>query len=256
MIRSGDLSAKKRLGGFWTATTAAVRGSVLSALILVMVGGCRTYQQAPYPGDEAAGIQSDPQSDIVVPGDTLKVEFLYHEQWNAEMVVRPDGTMSMPLLGQVKVSGRTIKALRSEFERRLEDEHQIDQPVIRLDLVAAARLIYVAGEVATPGVVAFTGSTVTLLEALVLAGGPVKESADLRFVIIVREDSAGVRRSWKFNMEPILSAATPPQPIRLRNRDVVIVPNSPIDQVNLFVKNYIGDMFPLGATTVGLFATQ
>jgi protein involved in polysaccharide export with SLBB domain len=193
----------------------------------------------------------------VVPGDTLKVEFLDSTitDWDTELLVRSDGAVSIPKIGDVKVSGLTISAIQEKVRSELA-KLSASYSNINISLAAAARLVFVGGEVTEPGAVTFTGSTVTLLEAIILAGGPLKESADLSSVIILREDGAGVRHSWKWDMEPLLTDAKPPQPVRLRNRDVVIVPNSSIDRVNLWVKNYISDMIPNGAALVALFLAE
>jgi protein involved in polysaccharide export with SLBB domain len=213
-------------------------------LVLAVAGGCRSYEQAPYPGDEQAGSAPVAGPYRVVTGDTLSIAFLYHAEWNTEMLVRPDGMMSVPFVGQISADGRTPAELQAEIQEGLQSH--IQDPTVRLDVQLAERMVYVGGEVTTPGIVTFTGPTITLLEAIMKAGGPLKASADLSSVIVARVDPAGRRLAWKANLDPILTAATPPQPIHLLNRDIILVPNSPIDQANLFVDQYINRMIPGG----------
>lgn len=224
---------------------------VLATAVFVFPS-CRSYEQDPYPGNEATGaLQLGKEPFRVEPGDSLKIDFLYHAEWNTTMLVRSDGRMSVPFIGEVSAVGRTLAELRPEIEKRLKD-HIMD-PAVRLDVSAAERMVFVGGEVATPGVVTFTGSSITVLEAIMKAGGTLKESADLEHVILARVDDKGVREAWKVNLEPVLSAKVPPQPVLLRNRDVILIPNSPIDQANLFVKNYINDMIPTPANWASLW---
>ena len=86
-----------------------------------------------------------------------------------EVLVRPDGGLSFPLVGDVMATGKTIAALREEFTERLK--HYIPNPVVTVAAKAiGGNRVFVLGKVQKPGEYPF-GEAVDVMQALSLAGG-------------------------------------------------------------------------------------
>lgn len=83
----------------------------------------------------------------------------------------------------------------------------------------------------------------TLVEAIAAAGGHLKATANLRNTILVRRMASGEMRSWRLDADIYRWGQQPP--IYLQPRDIVFVPNTAIDEVDIWVDKYIRQMIPL-----------
>ncbi len=226
----------------------------MSLLALAMVAGCKTFEQEPYPGNEAAGSMQGP-AFVLQPGDQVKIDLLYHPEFGRTTTIRADGYGTAPFLGQVMMAGKDMATLTRELETDLE-KHLKDTKV-QLDLeTLALRAVYVAGEVESPGVVSIDGSRLDLSQAIARAGW-VKPTADLENVIVARERGLDGRKSWKVNLAGLFEERDPGRRVLLREGDLVLVPTTDIADVDLFVEQYLIKTLPWEALTIGaLFATR
>lgn len=125
------------------------------------------------------------------PGDELEVYVWGEERLQRVIRVLPDGTMAMPLVGQVYAQGLLPEQLQEAISKRLTTQYRGAVPQVTVSIRNPAGLQFsVVGKVKTPG--SFTpGRYVNLLEALSLAGGPA-EFANLDNISIVRKNGNGV----------------------------------------------------------------
>src|SRR5262245_62575524 len=108
----------------------------------------------------------------IAPPDTLTIVVRPEPAIEREVVVRPDGRISLDLIGDVEVRGRTVEDVRTEVTRRLKEF--IVQPDVTVALTKSeSRMFYVFGEVGRPGAYPLIGD-VTALYALGMAGGSTK----------------------------------------------------------------------------------
>jgi len=124
----------------------------------------------------------------IAPPDTLRVTVRPEPVIERELTVRPDGRVSMDLIGDVEVRGRTVEDVRLEIASRLKEF--IVQPDVTVQLIRSeSRTFYILGEVARPGAYPLVGD-VTALYALGMAGGPTRFASqdDAR---LVRPSSEG-----------------------------------------------------------------
>lgn len=239
------------------AHTAPTRRRPLSLLRRLAVGAAMSLFGAcsavGYPiADLAESINATRSVGAVLlqAGDTLKVTFLSKIEWNQEVRIRPDGNASFLGLDDVPIAGLTL-AQADDRLTKLYAAVNTDVPVERpltLDVVGAGAApghgaAYVVGEVTRPGNVELTGPTYTLIEAISAAGGHLKASANLRNVVLVRRLATGEMRSWRLDADIYQWGAVPP--IYLQARDIVFVPNTAIDDVDILVDKYIRQMIPL-----------
>lgn len=193
----------------------------------------------------------------VAVGDTIQVTFPFKSAWDHETRVRLDGTASFNLIDDVAVAGLELSELDTRLTR-LYREARSGQEDIDLTLARPTAGggfqdnsdsgsgtgwdIYVVGEVRNPGPIALQGRALTLIEAIGAAGGHLKETANLRNTVLVRRLATNETRSWRLNADIYQWGDVPP--IFLQPRDIVFVPNTAIDDVDIWVDQYIRRMLP------------
>ena len=163
---------------------------------------------AALPSDYAIGVE-----------DVLSVVFWRDKDLSAEVVVRPDGKISLPMLNDVMAAGLTPEAL-ADIVAKAATKFVRDPGATVIVKEIRSRKVYVIGEVTKPGTIQLA-SDMNVLQALGEAGGFV-EGADKGDVIIVRNEG-GKERRFKFNYNDVVKGKNPTQNIRLIPGDTIIV---------------------------------
>jgi polysaccharide export outer membrane protein len=153
------------------------------------------------------------------PGDKLRIEVYKDPQLSQSVQVRPDGRITLPLVGDLEANARTPIELRDAIVAALKE--YITNPTVTVIVVeATASTAYVMGEVNHPGAVTLQ-APLTIIQALALAGG-LKDFADARNIRILRKSSLGVQMIPFDYKEAVRSVRAP---IYLRPGDTVVVPD-------------------------------
>lgn len=219
--------------------------ALVPSLLIAFVASCTSIDLPEYPGNQAAGLTAEQGEYRLVPGDRVAVRYPLYPQWNTELLVRPDGRLSAPLAGEVEVAGHTLGEVLEQLQSALRG--RIRGANVELALVTQhKREVYVGGEVVQPGTVTAESARVTLDQALAAAGGLRADTARLDSILIVRIDSAGVRHAWRHDYAATLAGAGLGEPVLLAPGDVVLVPNTAIDQLDTWVEQHISRMIPGG----------
>ena len=157
----------------------------------------------------------------VQPGDTLEVSVWKEEDLIREVLVRPDGLFSFPLVGEIDANNRTVDELTGEVARRLG--RFISDPVVTVTVKSIdGNKIYLLGQVNTPG--AFVvNPRVDVMQALSLAGGTTPFAA-LNDIVIVRRNRDGTQVAMSFKYKDVERGRDLQQNILLESGDIVIVP--------------------------------
>lgn len=206
-------------------------------------------------------IEESGHGRVLRAGDELQLRFTYNPQLNQRAYVRPDGRVSLLLLGELAADGVEF----SEFERMVNSGYAdfIKEPELSIYLLSTAtkkiyteegditvmvassrpKEVYVGGEVMEPTLIEFR-DRLTPLQAVMRAKG-VKETGDLGSVILVTRGEAGGAVAASINLAAYMKSGREVANIYLRDGDVVIVPRSGIAKLNLIVKQYIRDVMPL-----------
>jgi polysaccharide export outer membrane protein len=133
--------------------------------------------------------------------------------------VRPDGKVTLPLIGDIQANGRTPIELRDAIGSAFKE--YITNPTVTVIVVeATAATAYVMGEVNHPGAVTLQ-APLTVIQALALAGG-LKDFADAKNIRILRKSPLGVQMITFDYKEALKSARAP---VYLRPGDTVVVPD-------------------------------
>jgi polysaccharide biosynthesis/export protein len=160
-------------------------------------------------------------------GDKLRIEVYKDAQLSQSVQIRPDGKITLPLLGDLDATGRTTLELRDQIAQQLKD--YMNNPVVTVIVVEAkAPVAYVMGEVNHPGAVTLGDERLTVLQALALAGG-LKDFADTKNIHIIRRSGNGADKSGKsteqmisFNYKDAIRGSAS---VYLRPGDTVVVPD-------------------------------
>jgi polysaccharide export outer membrane protein len=137
-----------------------------------------------------------------------------------EIVVRPDGKISLPLIGDIQASGSTTKQLQERIAERLKEF--VTTPTVTVSVLRiASQSVSIVGQVPKPGVY-YLGSPLTVLELLARAGG-CRDDANTKKIAIIRKDGDQTRH-FLFNYKEVSKGQNLKQNIVLRGGDVVIVP--------------------------------
>jgi polysaccharide export outer membrane protein len=179
-----------------------------------------TAGAAPTVATRTTGIRPWNEQDYRLgPGDKLRVEVYGEPQLSQALQVRPDGKITLTLIGDVLAAGRTSIELRDALTTALKQ--YVNSPAVTVIVQdAVANQIDVVGEVATPGQQVLMGP-MTILQAIARAGG-LKEFAKPGGIYILRPDAKGVPQRYDAQYKDALKGKV--APIVLQPGDTVVVP--------------------------------
>jgi polysaccharide biosynthesis/export protein len=184
-------------------------------------------------------------------GDVLDLRFPYHTDFNTTVTIRPDGRISLVMIGEIRAENRTPVELSAVINERYEKV--VRRPEVSVIVREfTPQKAYVGGEVMAPGTVDLRGR-VTSLQAVLKTGG-LKSSAKLDGVLLVRYSEDNVAAVRKLNLKRVLEGRE--EDAVLQPFDVLYVPTSRIGSVGRFVEQYVNSviprslMFPYNVNTV------
>lgn len=167
-------------------------------------------------------------------GDLLDVIFLYHNNLNTQNVpVRRDGKISVPYVGDAMAAGLTPMELDSVLTSQFSDILR-DPTLSVIVKKEAARVVYVLGEVRTPGGFEYE-DRITLVQALAMAGGA-REGAKTAHTVLIRRESSEMIVGIEVDVKSILNGQAIQNDLPLRRYDIVYVPKSAIYTVADFAR--------------------
>ena len=192
------------------------------------------------PSDPAGFPQWTAQDPVYrfFPGDQIEVIVYSAPELNRTLTVGPDGRVFFPLAGPVMAADRTPEDLRRELMHRLAPQ-LVDNTLDVSPSGYASQQIFVAGEVANPGLFALPGP-IDALQAVVMAGGFLTTAKTKQVVVLRRQRGGGAVRHVVDIREGVKGGLASTLP--LQRFDVVFVPRSTIAEVNLFVSQYFRDL--------------
>lgn len=157
---------------------------------------------------------------LIGADDVLSVVFWRDKDMSADVVVRPDGKISLPLLNDIVASGLTPEQVRDRIVA--EARRFISDPTATVVVKEIkSRRVFITGQVEKPGTYTLTGPT-TVLQLIALAGG-LREFASGKKIAIMRNEPAGPV-GYRFNYEEVANRKNLKQNIELKPGDTVVVP--------------------------------
>jgi polysaccharide export outer membrane protein len=196
--------------------------TIISCLVL-MSAVPAVAQNTPPPANAPApavktSSASVPNDYRLVVGDKLRIEVYRDTQLSQSLQIRPDGKITLPLVGDIVAAGHTPTALRDSIADALKE--WVTNPTVTVIVVETEpQTISVLGEVNNPGSQPLKGQ-VSVLEALATAGG-FKDFANTKKIMIKRITPTGVQ-TIMFNYKDAIKSSS--KPMYLQPGDIIIVP--------------------------------
>ncbi len=217
----GTASAAPRLRGSITRP-----GLALALLLAPVAAPAQPAPAQPAPAQPALAAQparaSSYQGYVFGPGDAVAVTVYGHDSFNVTTRIKPDGTISMPLVGQIPAAGRTVVTLAADISRRLTEAKLLKEPIVNVEIGDyQSRTVRVVGQVQKPGIYPLD-QPYTLLDILLKAGWV---RGDGSREIIVRR--GGVAEEQKISIDAVLKG-DPAADIRLEPGLTIVVPEPDI----------------------------
>jgi protein involved in polysaccharide export with SLBB domain len=235
-----------------------MRTVCLAIFLGFLLGACGSVVKNPTPLDAPEAQVSVPAREYRIGvGDQLDIQFPYHPEFNrlpvpdSYITVRPDGRISMPLIGAVNVAGLTPEELSQVLKEKYRPE--LREPEINVLVhTFSTQKVFVDGEVGKPGLIDLLGN-MTMLQSIAMAGG-LTPTARRKEIIIIRRGADNKPITMTVNADEVINGARPNENILLKPFDIVYVPRSAIANVNLWVDQYIRKNIPITIST-GFYVT-
>jgi polysaccharide export outer membrane protein len=200
--------------------------SFLLLLLALLMPAAQERQQEttppPKPSAEdealrkAAGAPVDPKTYLIGAEDILQIKVWREADLSGPVGVRPDGKITLPLIGDLQASGLTPEKLAAVITEGFSKF--VTSPEVMVQVAAVnSKKYFVAGEVQRPGSYPLVVPT-TVLEAISIAGS-LREYANAKNILILR----GPKR-YKFNYKDVIKGKNLGQNIYLESGDHIIVP--------------------------------
>ncbi len=255
LVNSGALARENRdLSG----RSLRYIGGLSAGLCALALIGCTTSSSnrepnrtafapgALTPDQCAAGavIQAASEIDstyIIQPGDQLSIEFYLNSEFNDDIVVRPDGKITLRLIGDIQAGGVTPARLSEELDQDYLQELRDPNAAVHVKSMPS-RQIYVEGEVTKPGAVPLDPG-MTALQAIASTGGLTPESGDT--AVLIRQDFCGSPQRTDIDLKSAMKSPAQGEDLALMPRDILLVPRSGIANVDLWVDQHIRKLIPV-----------
>lgn len=197
-----------------------IAGAMAASSIAVCVPlGAQQTAAAQRANGNGAAAPAVPRGYVIGAEDILTIVFWRDKELGGEVVVRPDGRISLPLLNDVPAAGYTPEELRGVLEEAASKF--VAEPSASVIVKEIhSRKVFVLGQVGKPGTVPLT-SEMNVLQLIASVGG-LLEYADKGNITIVRQES-GRERRFKFNYNDVVKGKKLQQNIKLQPGDTVIV---------------------------------
>ena len=224
--------------GINNRTTRAARvvavimlGSVISQPVTMLAGqSAQPSQTQTQPTEQPKATSArttvpsavvPPPGYVIGPEDVLTILFWREKDLSSDVVVRPDGMISLPLLNDVQAAGLTTEQLREKV--MAEANKFVEDPNATVVVKQInSRKVYITGQVAKPGSYPLAGP-MRVLQLIAMAGG-LLEYADKSEISIMRTDEKGNPVVYPFNYEWVINRKNLRQNIELKPGDTILVP--------------------------------
>jgi protein involved in polysaccharide export with SLBB domain len=237
------------MSGMWNHLTKGAWEMIVILLGALLLSACTIPQPLGVSREsasvQAAAVAAPPPIYRIQPGDLVDVKFYYNDRLSDRIRVRPDGKVSLQLVGDVQAAGLTPE----EFRKTLLDLYAPHQRILEIAVVMrefAGQKIFVGGEVNSPGAIETFGN-LTAFRAILAAGG-LKGTAAIRNVVVLRDVPGKQPLFMTVDLEAGAGSTGEGRDVVLQPFDVVFVPKSSISQLGQFVDQYIKQVIPISFT--------
>jgi polysaccharide export outer membrane protein len=209
----------------WRAVEVSFLSRVFGLLVVVLcVFGCSDDATLPPIGISASPSSYADVSDYLIgPGDALSINVWHNSELTGPITVRPDGRISLPLIGEVVAAGQTPAALAKEIQTKLAP--YVKDPIVTISPTTFnspySAQVRVIGEAVQPHAVPYS-TNMTLVDVMISVGGLTKY-ADGDRAIIVRVVHR-VQRTYHVHLDSLIRDGDVDENVAMQPGDVLIIP--------------------------------
>lgn len=218
--------------------------SILLIAAVVLVGCAK---RPPLPTAAPQGVEIGEYR--IEAGDEIEIRFPLNPEMNVLTLIRPDGRVSLQLVGEIYAEGLTpaelAQKLRGAYSQELRD------PEVSVIVRTMAARIYVDGQIQKPGGYPWSRQ-ITAMQAVARAGG-LRETADDEYLLVLRRRSDGAQEVHRISLDGSGEALGQTSDLHLAPYDLVLVPSSDVADVNKWVNQYIRQNIPITPADVFFF---
>jgi polysaccharide biosynthesis/export protein len=231
---------------------ARIRKASRSITVLVLAAAATVvvYAQAVSQNPE---VKTSPASASAMPasatkdqpyrleaGDTIEIRFFFNPELNDTVQIRPDGRISLQLVGEAGIAGKTVAQAAEIIQSAYISELKTPRVTLQIKSYAGQK-VFVTGEVQRPGTISLPGS-MSLMAAIEDAGG-IKLTGNRDKVVLISKGPDG-NPAMREVLLRIKGKPTPDSYAELRPWDVILVPESRITRMDRWVDQWIKQLSP------------
>ena len=161
------------------------------------------------------------ESFVLGADDVVAVNVWKEPEVSGSVLVRSDGKISLPLVGEVQASGQTPRQLEGEIAKKLQS-YISDPDVTVIVTEMRSQKFNILGQVARPGSYRLT-PPLTVLDAIALAGG-FRDFAKRKSIYVLRQNADGTQTRLAFNYNDVIKGKNPEQNVQLAAHDTIVIP--------------------------------
>lgn len=169
----------------------------------------------------AKGTIADDPDYVIGVEDSLMINVWHEPEISKAVTVRPDGKISLPLLGDIEADGKTPKQLQVDLHKRLEALLKSPEVTVIVQ-EARSQKFNILGEVNHPGVFPLT-QPITVLDAIALGGG-FRDFAKTKKMYILRRHKDGTTTKIPVNYNDLIKGTVSDKNFEIQARDTIVVP--------------------------------
>jgi polysaccharide export outer membrane protein len=205
-------------------------------LVLILFAACSTTESLG-PQAMQGAMAGEPLADYRLrPGDKVQIKFFYHGNLNEQVVIGPDGKISLQLIDEILAAGLTTSQLDDLLTR------EYDKYLKHTDITVIVReysglRAYVGGEVRKPGFVSLKGN-MSVLQSIFASQG-FTPYAKPESVVLIRKGPGNKPVAMVIDLDSVISGEQMENDIYLAQSDIVYVPRTLIGKVGDVVDQYL-----------------
>lgn len=204
---------------FAAASFGQTKGKDESGSPAQAAGAAEATQSGSVP--PRAGVDFAGEDFVIGTGDMLAINVWKEAEISRVVPVRPDGRISLPLIGELQASGRTPKQLEAEITSKLKDYVSEPEVTVVVQEIRSQKF-NVLGMVMRPASYTLT-KPMTVLDAIAMAGG-FRDFAKQKDIYILRRATDGSQTRLPFNYREVIKGRNSAQNIALQSNDTIVVP--------------------------------
>lgn len=174
-------------------------------------------------------------------GDVIEMKFFDNDRFNREMIIRPDGRITLEKIGDILVAGLTTQQVDSVITECYKDILKIPDVTIFLKYFSNHK-VYVLGEVNHAGSYKIEKG-MSVVHAIAVAGG-LKRKANKKSILLIRKNKHGKIAAARINLHDILTAQSNAVDLQIQALDIIYVPKTFIGNVDAFTNQLFDLILP------------